>query len=395
MNRRHWLAGHAAWLGLLPPALSPAQPAPSSPPAPASALAPAALQQLHARIEAAIAARRLPGAVLWVERLGWPAHHAVLGQRAWEPAPEALALDAVYDVASLTKPVVTGTLLMQLLEAGRLTLEDPVARHLPAFAEGRPPKQAIRLRHLLTHCSGLPAIMPGEPAWQGAATGVALAMAAAPTEAPEQQFRYSDINFVLLGAVIERVGGAPLQQLARERIFEPLRMADSGYQPRQAAARLVPTAYENNTGDRLLRGEVHDPAARRMGGVAGHAGLFSTVADLARYARMVLGGGELEGARVLRADSVALMARNHAPANLPARGLSWDIASPYARPRGLVYPSGSSFGHTGFTGCALWIDPGSRSFYVFLSNRVHPRGNEALTALYEEVGTGAARAAGL
>lgn len=381
MERRTLLAAAAA-TGL------PAATAMSQSPAPA--LDPAALSGLDARIEAAIAARRLPGAVLWVERLGAEPYRRVYGQRAWEPAPEALALDAVFDAASLTKPVVTGTLMAQWLERGRVGLDDAVVQHLPEFGGG----VGISVRHLLTHNSGLPAILPLEPAWSGAGTAYALACSARPSDAPGQVFRYSDVNYILLGHLIERLGGAPLAEQAEQRVLQPLQMRDSGFLPlrRHAAQRLVPTEFDGST---MLRGTVHDPAARRMGGVAGHAGLFSTAADLARYARCMLQTGALDGVRVLSAPSARLMTTNAAPPGLPARGLGWDIDSPFSRPRGAHYPRGSSFGHTGFTGCAMWIDPGSRSFYVLLSNRVHPRGSDSIVALYEEVGTLAARAAGV
>ena len=348
-----------------------------------------ALHTLHERIHAAISAKRLPGAMLWVERLGTAAHTAVFGHRAWEPAPEALALDAVFDAASLTKPVVTGLLCARLIEQGLLRLDEPVLALFKDFSGG----DTITWRHVMTHSSGLPPILPLTPVWSGAAAAHALALAARATHAPGTRFVYSDINYILLGAMIERRAGAPLHELAAREIFKPLAMADSGYLPlrQHALSRLVPTEFD---GAQMLRGVVHDPAARRMGGVAGHAGLFSTVADLARFARMVLGGGELDGARVLQPASVALATTNAAPPGLAQRGIGWDIDSPFSRPRGSVYPLGS-FGHTGFTGCAMWIDPRSRSFYVFLSNRVHPRVGEPIVALYEEVGTWAARAAGV
>jgi CubicO group peptidase (beta-lactamase class C family) len=357
-------------------------PAESAPP-PAGTAAPAgfggaALAALQSRIETAIAARRLPGAVLWVERDGVSWSRA-FGLRAWEPESEALAADAVYDVASLTKPVVAGALAALLFARGSLALDDPVHEHLPEFG----PDAGITVRHLLTHTSGLPAILPLDPAWSGARSAHVLACAAQPTDPPGTSFRYSDINYILLGALIERLGGAGLAELAQHEVLDPLAMHDSGFLPlqRHPPGRLVPTEYD---GDSMLRGIVHDPAARRMGGVAGHAGLFATAADVARFARAALADPRFTP-----------MAGNAAPPGLPARGVGWDIDSPYARPRGSVYPRGASFGHTGYTGCAMWIDPASRSFYVFLSNRVHPRGSDSIVALYEEVGTWAARAVGL
>lgn len=345
----------------------------------AAALDEAALAAVQADIEAAIAQRRLPGGVLWVERAGvsWS---RVLGQRAWEPEPEPLTADAVFDVASLTKPVVTGALCALLLERRIIGLDDPLRRHLPEFPATAGP---ITVRHLLSHTSGLPAILPLEPAWSGAGAAHALACAAVPTHAPGTFFRYSDINYILLGSLIERVAGAALPELAQREVLRPLAMHDSGYLPleRHAASRLVPTEFDGAT---MLRGAVHDPAARRMGGVAGHAGLFSTAADLARFARSVLVDARWSA-----------MSRNIAPAGLAQRGIGWDIDSPYSRPRGAHYTKGTSFGHTGYTGCAMWLDPASGSFYVFLSNRVHPRGSDSIVALYEQIGTGVARAVGL
>lgn len=345
----------------------------------AAAFDEAALAAVQADIEAAIARRRLPGAVLWVERAGvsWS---RVFGQRAWEPELEPLMAEAVFDVASLTKPVVTGALSALLLERRVIGLDDPLRRHLPEFPAGAGP---ITVRHLLSHTSGLPAILPLEPAWSGAGAAHALACAAVPTHDPGTFFRYSDINYILLGSLIERVAGAPLAELAQLEVLRPLAMNDSGYLPleRHATSRLVPTEFDGAT---MLRGAVHDPAARRMGGIAGHAGLFSTAADLARFARSVLVDARWSG-----------MSRNIAPAGLTQRGIGWDIDSPYSRPRGANYPKGTSFGHTGYTGCAMWLDPASGSFYVFLSNRVHPRGSDSIVALYEQIGTGVARAVGL
>jgi CubicO group peptidase (beta-lactamase class C family) len=201
---------------------------------------------------------------------------------------------------------------------------------------------------------------------------------------------------VLLGDIALRLTGQGLDALARAWIFEPLRMRDSGYLPleRMPAMRIAPTEWVDDQGSRrLMRGVVHDPTARRMGGVAGHAGLFSTAADIARYARMVLEGGSLDGATVLRESTVAQMTAVATPAALAERrSLGWDIDTPLSRARGR-HPRPGSFGHTGFTGCALWIDPPRRLFHVLLSNRVHPQARESIVALYEEVATLAVEAA--
>lgn len=340
-------------------------------------------------VQAALADGRPLGAVLWIEREGEVFHRA-WGRRSIEPAIEPALPDTVYDIASLTKPV-TAVLAMRLVEAGALSLDDPLRRWWPALAAG----PDVTLRHLLTHTSGLPASLPLDQPWQGGDAALELALAQPASHAPGSFFRYSDVGFILLGALIERAGASPLDRLATEQVLRPLRMTETRYRPLESLPleRIAPTEIDDG---RPLRGVVHDPTARRMGGVAGHAGLFGTAADLARFARMVLGGGALDGARVLSAASIERMTSVQTLPGLPARrGLGWDIDSPYSRPRGKIWPAGRSFGHTGFTGCAMWIDPGSRSFYVVLSNRVHPRGGPSIVPLYEAIGTQAARAAGL
>jgi uncharacterized protein YbbC (DUF1343 family) len=259
---------------------------------------------------------------------------------------------------------------------------------LPEFTgEGR---EKVRLRDLLTHTSGLKPGIPKDPPWKGYAEGIRLALASVPDAPPESFFRYSDINFILLGEVVRRVSGKNLDVLAAERIFKPLKMTSTRFNPpADWRARIAPTERDEN--GRMLDGVVHDPTCRRMGGVAGHAGLFTTAADLARYARMILEGGSLDGVRVLRPETVLLMRQVQTAATIQERrGLGWDIDSAYSRPRGQIFPLGS-FGHTGFTGTSLWIDPASRSFVVFLSSRLHPDGGGSVRELYESVGTAAAR----
>ncbi|MBV8035521.1 serine hydrolase [Roseateles sp.] len=361
------------------------------------ALAPQPLAQADAAVERFIDQRQLPGAALWMERVGQGSYHRAYGQRAVAPTPEPLDETTVFDAASLTKPVVTATLVQLLRERGQLDVEAPLQRYLPDC--GGADNAGITLRHLLTHTSGLPSGLPRSGplgGWSGAAEAERTACGLAPTAAPGTLFRYSDVNFILLGRIVERQSGMPLERFAEQALFKPLGMADSGYLPlqRMAAARIAPT--ERQPDGQVLRGEVHDPTARRMGGVAGHAGLFTTTADLARFARMLLAGGLAEdGRRLLSPESVALLTTPQSPTGLTEqRGMGWDIASPYARPRGSLYPA-TSYGHTGFTGCVLWLDPTSRSFYVLLSNRVHPAAGTNVLPLYGELGTLAARAAGV
>ncbi|MDM4768168.1 serine hydrolase domain-containing protein [Pelomonas sp. SE-A7] len=366
-------------------------------PPPAPPLQREALVQADTAIEAMIAAEQMPGGQFWVEREG-QSYHRAYGRRALLPTPEASDEATVYDAASLTKVVVTTPLVQLLREQGLLDLEAPLQRYLPGC--GGEAWGAITLRHLLTHTAGLPAGMSAKRAdgefWTGKDGALQQACSQPLKAAPGTEFRYSDISFILLGLIVERVGGAPLDQQARQRLFAPLGMQDSGYLPLQRlqAGRIAPT--EILEGGQVLRGEVHDPTARRMGGVAGHAGLFTTSSDLARYARMLLAGGKLpDGRRFLTAESIRLLSEPQSPPGLKElRTAGFDMDTPYSRPRGSLYPK-SSYGHTGFTGCILWIDPTSRSFYVLLANRVHPGKPTNILPLYGQLGTLAARATGV
>jgi uncharacterized protein YbbC (DUF1343 family)/CubicO group peptidase (beta-lactamase class C family) len=347
---------------------------------------PAALANLETLVEKAVAKNTPPGVVLWLER-NQQVHTLATGARALRPQREAMTLDSLFDAASLTKVVATLPCILALMEEGRLHLEDPVVRHLPDFNGG----DNIQLRHLLTHLSGLPAGLPREPAWSGYDAGLRLALTCQPEAPPDTRFRYSDVNFILLGEIVQRVSGRSLNAYARQRIFAPLSMHSTGFNPpAEWQSRTAPTEPDEN--GVLLRGVVHDPTARRMGGVAGHAGLFTTAADLARYARMILGGGELDGIRVLQTRSIKAASQVQTPATVfERRSLGWDLDSPFSHPRGKLFPLGS-FGHTGFSGTSLWIDPHSHSFVVFLSSRLHPRGGGSVRDLYEAVGTAAAKA---
>ncbi len=361
---------------------------------------PSKLAALDAAVTNAIAAGRLPGGVLWLERQG-EAQVRAYGKRSVRPTRESMTPDTVFDAASLTKVVVTTPCLLRLVEEGRVDLETPVGRYLEGFSgEGR---EAITVRHLLTHVSGLPSGLPRSSPWQGPSNALALARTQPLAEPPGTRFRYSDINFILLGFIIEKASGVPLDRFATNTLFTPLGMDHSGYLPftpagtndlpetlpTNAVQRIAPT--EALTGPLVLRGVVHDPTARRLGGVAGHAGLFTTASDLARFSRMLLNGGTLDSRTILKPETVRLMTTVQTPPGLPRRGLGWDIDSPYAGPRGSVFPLGS-YGHTGWTGTSLWIDPFSQTFLIFLSNRNHPSEDGNVVALRRELGTLAAEA---
>jgi uncharacterized protein YbbC (DUF1343 family)/CubicO group peptidase (beta-lactamase class C family) len=343
----------------------------------------ARLPEIDALIGRFIADAQMPGAALWIEH-GGESYHRAYGQRALVPKTEPLSEETVFDVASLTKVVATTPSVMLLVERGQIEVDAPVSRYVPEFIGGG--KDAITVRHLMTHTSGLKAGLPATPAWSGYDRGIALACAETVTHPPGTNFRYSDINFIVLGEIVRRVSGLPLDEFAAREVFRPLGMKDTGYLPLsgKSAARIAPTEL---VAGQPLRGVVHDPTARRMGGVAGHAGLFSTTADLARFARMLLNLGQLEGVTLFKPETVRRMTSVQSPPAVTARrGLGWDIDSPYSRPRGTVFPLGS-YGHTGFTGCILWLDPLSKSFYVLLSNRVHPDGKGSIVPLYSQLGT--------
>jgi CubicO group peptidase (beta-lactamase class C family) len=295
-----------------------------------------------------------------------------------------MTLDTIFDVASLTKVLASAPAMALLIERGQVQLDDPVQRFIPEFrGKGA---ALVTLRHLLTHTSGL-LVGLGGASFQDYASGIAKAVQEEPRAVPGAEFHYCDLNFILLGEIVRRVAKKPLNEFVATELYRPLRMNDTDFLPTADLRPRVAPTQELPSG--LLRGQVHDPTARRMGGVAGHAGVFSTAADLARFARMMLGEGELDGVRVFKPETIRLMTSVQSPKEVTARrGLGWDIDSGYSRPRGLVFPLGS-YGHTG---ALLWIDPFSKTWVILLTNRLHPDGQGNVTELYGAVGTLAARA---
>jgi len=350
-------------------------------------------EKLDATVEDAIAKQQIPGAVVWVGRGDQTVYRKAYGYRAVKPTPEPMQLDTVFDLASLTKGIATATSVMILVEEGKLRLSDKVAQHLPEFA--RHDKDQITLRHLLTHTSGLRPSLDLRGDWLGADEAVRRAVEELPQSAPGARFVYSDIGYIVLGEIVARVAGQPLETFVQQRILAPLRMNSAGFTPVVARRDVIaPTQFCTAYGwpcdgpdQILLQGIVHDPTARRMGGVAGHAGLFGSAEDLSRYARMLLRGGELDGQRVLSPAGVTRMTSPATPSAMSVqRGLGWDIDSSYSANRGDLYPIGS-FGHTGFTGTSIWIDPVSRTYVVLLTNRVHPDGKGDATPVRAKVAT--------
>jgi SSS family transporter len=419
-------------------------------------------------INQAIAAKKLPGAVVLIGHNDRVVFEQAYGDRKiagepgldGKPSPaEPMTKGTIFDMASLTKCLVTATAMMQLYEQGKFNFDDPVAKYLPAFAANG--KENVTIRQLLTHYSGLPADVDLKDPWGLAAPdkadGIRRAMESSLESKPGTIFKYSDINFITLGALVEKLSGQPLDVYAQQHIFTPLQMDGTyhttfhpfdrvcGLHKTYGAAvaidpihpapvdqfcagdswtinsirDIAPTAHDNEgtpetnpNFDRLLRGTVHDPTTRRMGGVAGHAGVFSTASDISLFAQALL--DKLlhnTGPFPLKQSTLQLMTTPQQPATaqsgatiftpdgktttgVATRGFGWDINTAFSRPRGEIFPIGS-FGHTGFTGTSLWMDPTSNTYVILLSNAVHPRGNPPISALRGQVATAAARALNL
>ncbi|MGA9360950.1 MAG: serine hydrolase domain-containing protein [Mycobacterium sp.] len=440
-------------------------------------------------INDAIAADKLPGAVAVIGHGGSIAFHQAYGSRklAGEPgldglpAPaEPMTEDTIFDLASLTKSLATATAVMQLYEQGNVRFDDPAQQYLPDFNPANDPRRAkVTVRMLLTHTSGETGDVDLKDPWglDGAdkAEGIHRALSTPLESGPGEIFRYSDINFILLGALIEKVTGEDLDVYVQRHVFEPLGMADTHYLPPAKAcgphttngaaiawapapqgqasdacpagtwstgllSRIAPTARDeegradpgkNPDLDRLLRGTVQDTTARRMGGVAGHAGVFSTARDVGIFAQALLdrlagrpsefplaqttlesmttpqqpghNAQQIEAANDAAREAIAkrpnrtdplLAPRYPAIAGQNLRGFGWDIDTGLSSARGMVFPIGS-FGHTGFTGTSLWMDPGSDTYIVLLSNSIHTRGSPPISNLRGEVATATAQALGL
>jgi len=353
-----------------------------------------------AAIEKSIADDETPGAVLLVGHLGRIIYRHAYGSRAVLPDREPMTLDTIFDLASLTKVFATTPSILRLMEQGKLRLADPVVRYIPEFKSNG--KDQITIRQLMTHTGGLPPI-PKTPDDASTEQVLRWIYDAEPIAPPGMIFVYSDCDFILLGEVVRRLSGEPLNEFAEKTFFAPMGMRESRFLPPPAwRPRIAPTeeidlpegAKAGSGRGRVLRGVVHDPRARGMGGVAGHAGLFSNADDLAKFCFVILAGGRAaDGTRMLMPESIALATQPEQPPWVPSlRGLGWDIDSTFSSPRGDIFPVGTSYGHTGFTGTAVWIDPGSQSFYLLLSNSVHPHPRPPLSSLRSRVATVVAEA---
>ena len=343
-------------------------------------------------IAQAIRENRIPGAVLLVGHNGQVVHRKAYGNRALLPSPEPMTVDTIFDCASLTKVVATTSALMKLFEDGKVRLNDRVTEYLPEFQDG---KSGITVRNLMTHFSGLRPDLDLEPEWSGYETGIHRALVDKPAGPPGVRFVYSDINFILLGEIVRRLSGRTLPEFAGQTVFEPLGMRDTMFQPPDSLRpRIAPTEMLEKS-HVILRGVVHDPTARNMGGIAGHAGLFSTADDLGRFCQMMLDKGSWQGQRIFSPLTVEKFTTPQSPPDQPIlRGLGWDIDSPYSGERGDLFPIGS-YGHTGFTGTSLWLDPTSDTYVLLLTNAVHPHLRPAITSLRGKVATIVAASVGI
>jgi uncharacterized protein YbbC (DUF1343 family)/CubicO group peptidase (beta-lactamase class C family) len=337
-----------------------------------------AFANIDAIMQQAVDRGTIPGGVVLIGHNGSVVYRKAFGSRSLEPTRESMTADTIFDLASLTKCIATTTAVMQLFEDGRIRLNDPVVTYIPEFKQNG--KEQITVRELLTHYSGLPPDLDLKQPWQGRATAFDMAMKVKPAYPPGSRFLYSDINFEVLGFLVEKVTGMSLNDYAATRIFVPLGMSQTAFLPPGSwIPRIAPTQYDEQ--GKMLRGVVHDPTARRMGGVAGQAGLFSTADDLAKFAQELLTGD-----RILDRLAIEKMSTPQQPENAASlRGLGWDVDSPFSSNRGELLPVGS-FGHTGFTGTSLWIDPVTNTYIIILTNAVHPRGGSA-TPLRSRVAT--------
>lgn len=342
------------------------------------------LAQIDVAVDKALAEKKMPGCVVLIGRKGKVAYFRAYGAKRLLPSVEPMTTDTVFDLASLTKPIVTATSVMRLVEQGKVRLRDPVSMHLPDFAANG--KEKITVEHLLTHQGGLIADNPMSDYADGPEKSIERLMAIGVTHPPGTKFVYSDVGFLILGELVKRIGGKALNEFAREEIFEPLGMHETNYLISESLmARAAPTEQREG---RWIQGAVHDPRAHALGGVAGHAGLFSTAEDLALYADMMLQRGAAPKGRILGEATWNRMTTRF-PVSSGYRGLGWDMQTGYSSNKGETMSHGA-FGHGGFTGTGIWIDPQSDLFVIFLSNRVHPNGKGLVNPLIGAIGTIAA-----
>ncbi len=348
------------------------------------------LRQIDAIVQEGLDQKKMPGCVVLVGRRDKIVLLKAYGNKRLEPAAEPMTTDTVFDLASLTKPIATATSVMILVDQGKLKLDEPVATYLPEFAASG--KERVTVRQLLVHVSGLIPDNSIKDYDDGAEKALQRVFALKLQTPAGERFAYSDMNYVVLGELVKKLAGKDVHEFSQEHIFQPLGMKETTYLPGDDLKhRAAPTEQREG---KWMQGEVHDPRAYKLGGIAGHAGLFSTAEDLAIYASMMLSRGERGGKRILSEDAWKQMTSPH---KVPARrnngaeyeglrGLGWDMQTGYSINRGESF-SPAVFGHGGFTGTAIWIDPEKDLFLIFLSNRVHPDGKGLVNPLIGRIGT--------
>jgi uncharacterized protein YbbC (DUF1343 family)/CubicO group peptidase (beta-lactamase class C family) len=352
-----------------------------------------ALSGIGPEVQKAIHDGECPGAVVVIGHDGKIVYQKAFGHVLYDPHSPRMTLNTLFDMASLTKVVATTPSIMQLFEQGKIRLDDPVAKYWPEFGENG--KQDVTVRELLTHYSGLPPDLPLEQPWMGHEFAMKLIVDAHLINPPGTRFVYSDVNFETLGELVRRLSGEPLNVYAEQHIFQPLGMTDTRFvPPPRLRAGQAPTQPPDQKNEDVAWYVVNDPTSYRMDGVAGHAGLFSTAKDLATYAQMILNGGTENGVRILSPLTVVKMTTPQSPPSTPAvRGLGWDIDTAFSSNRGELFPVGS-FGHTGWTGTSIWIDPFSQTYVILLTNAVHPGAHGNVISLRSRIATVVAAAYG-
>ncbi len=370
------------------PPIEPTPPPPPPPEAPLTVKPDPRLARLDAIAHQEMASGGFPGAVVLVARQGKIVYHQAFGFRSILPQRQPMTPNTIFDIASLTKVVATTTAIMQLVDAGRLNLDAPAGKYWPEFNKNG--KRAVTVRQLMLHSSGLRADVNPRIGWHGYEGAVGAIAQDQPVRPPGSSFQYSDANFIALGEIVHRVSGLPLEVYCKEKIFKPLGMRQTSFRPPgNWQGNIAPADFH---GERLRWGEVHDPTANRMGGVAGNAGVFSTAMDLAVFVQMLVEGGEIRGKHLLSPKAVAAMTKpHHIPGTGVLRGLGWDIESPYSKGFNAAFPKGS-FGHTGYTGTSIWVDPRSQTFVIILTSRLHPDGRGDVKQLRARVTSAVAAA---
>jgi uncharacterized protein YbbC (DUF1343 family)/CubicO group peptidase (beta-lactamase class C family) len=376
------------FIDLIVPALSFAHAADSLPRLRKELLAP-----ISGIVQKEIQKGKIPGAVVVIGTGETVLYRRAFGYRALKPKKLPMKIGTIFDLASLTKVIATTTAVMKLSENGDLNLDDPVFRYWPDFKSNG--KGEITARDLLTHYSGLKPDIPLNPEWAGYNSALTKVIEEKPLAPPKTRFLYSDINFIVLGELVRKVAGKPLDSYCAEQVFHPLGMKNTFFAPpKSLQSCIAPTQYQHGNRGKILCGEVHDPTARRMNGVAGHAGLFSTADDLSIFAKMLLAGGSIPNARILTPQTIENMTLAQSPGGRsPLRGFGWNIDAPLVSNRDALYPVGS-YGHKGFTGTFLWIDPVSNIYIIILTNRVHPYGKGDAEPLRDRIMTVVSKAIG-